>query len=143
MSEALFNLVLPVALGPHQPVGSPDDPSAPSLPYGTGTLIKGGHYFRQFVTRFKCGCCVRWEAVDNHYDIELAKWSCSKCDMANGCFYDEELLQVAVDNRNAPSERTDVEWGWEGQPQAMASSDRDKVESVKVESSSKAGKSVV
>ena len=45
---------------------------------------------KDFVVRFKCGCCVRWDFQDPLNPINpLQTAKLIKCDMANGCYYDE------------------------------------------------------
>lgn len=71
---------------------------------------------RQFVVRFKCGCCVRFPEISVDFANQEALRKVRehvKCDMVNGCYFSEELVQVALEDRIGPSEDRDVEWGWE------------------------------
>ena len=68
---------------------------------------------RQFVVRFKCGCCVRFpERLGNREHV--------KCDMVNGCYFNEEAVKFALRNKDDGKlvESSDhrvqhVTWGWE------------------------------
>ena len=64
---------------------------------------------KQFVVRFRCGCEVRFPANGRREYI--------KCDMANGCFFDEALADLALTSQDKPSTqaglyREGVTWGW-------------------------------
>lgn len=72
---------------------------------------------RSFFVAFKCGCKAKWNGSPSP---SFADVQTSKCDMANGCFYNEEYVRKAYDQRDSQahclvsdSAEKEPTWGWE------------------------------
>lgn len=74
---------------------------------------------KDFVVRFKCGCCVRWDFNEIQNPIDLLQTAkLTKCDMANGCYYDTEQVKELWSHREEVQAGYDGEqglfsWKWE------------------------------